>query len=159
MVATPISASARYIPPGTTQYYWVTSIANKAAPTRPELDAGTDLSGEISAVAGFATTSNQVDTPDLKSRFTSKIPGLIDAGDSSITMYASSDSTDARQLMQRDDTGFIVIFGEGDVAGNLMDVYPVKVSSQAKQRGAADPSTIQFQFTITSEPAENVTVP
>ena len=28
MVATPISATSRYIPPGTTRYYWVAAIAN-----------------------------------------------------------------------------------------------------------------------------------
>ncbi|MFF0597924.1 phage tail tube protein [Streptomyces antibioticus] len=159
MAATPISASSRYIPPGTRQYYFVPSIATKAAPSRAELNAGTDLTGEIADVSGFQTTSESQETPDLGTRFTSKIPGRITADDSSITMYASEDSQDVRQLLPRDTTGFIVQFPEGDEAGKTMDVFPVKVASAPKMTDIEDPAKIEVQFTITSEPAEDVTVP
>ncbi|MEI5520658.1 hypothetical protein WB388_08590 [Streptomyces brasiliscabiei] len=159
MVATPISASTRYIPPGTRQYYFVPSIAAKSAPLRAELDAGTDLTGEVAEVSGFQTTSESTDTPDLGSRFTSKIPGRITADDSSITLYASEDSQDVRQLLPRDTAGFVVQFPEGDVAGRTMDVFPVKVSSAPKETSIEDPGKIMVQFTVTSEPAENLTVP
>jgi hypothetical protein len=159
MVATPISASSRYIPPGTRQYYYVPTISNKAAPTRSELDAGTDLTGEVAEVSGFQTSSDSQETPDLGSRFTSKIPGRITADDSSITMYASEDSQDVRQLLPRDTAGYIVQFPEGDTAGRTMDVFPVKVASAPKMTDIEDPAKIEVQFTITAEPAENVTVP
>jgi len=159
MVATPIAATSRYIPPGTTHYYFVSTIANKSAPTRPELDAGTDLTAEIAEVSGFSTTSEQQETPDLGSRFTGKIPGRITADDSSITMYMSSTSNDVRTLLPRDTSGFVVAFSEGDVAGRKMDVFPVKVSGQPKKRDIEDAATIEIQFTITSIPAENVTIP
>jgi hypothetical protein len=159
MVATPIAASTRYIPPGTRAYYWVPTIANKAAPTRAELDAGTDLTGEVAEVSGFQTTSESTDTPDLGSRFTSKIPGRITADDSSITLYASENSQDVRQLLPRDTAGFVVQFPEGDVAGRTMDVFPVKVSSAPKETSIEDPGKVMVQFTVTSEPVENVTVP
>lgn len=159
MVATPIAATSRYIPPGTTHYYFVSTIANKNAPTRPELDAGTDLTNEIAEVSGFSTTSEQTETPDLGSRFTGKIPGRITADDSSITLYMSSTSNDVRTLLPRDTSGFIVAFSEGDVAGRKMDVFPVKVSGQPKKRDIEDAATIEIQFTITSIPAENVTIP
>lgn len=159
MVATPIAATSRYIPPGTTHYYYVASISNKNAPTRPELDAGVDLTSEIADVSGFSTTSEQKETPDLGSRFVSKIPGRISADDSSITMYMSSTSSDVRTLLPRDTAGFIVAFSEGDVAGRKMDVFPIKVSAQPKKRDIEDVATIEIQFSITSVPAENVTVP
>ncbi|MFI6249049.1 hypothetical protein [Streptomyces sp. NPDC051016] len=159
MVATPISASSRYIPPGTRQYYFVPSIASISSPSRPELDAGTDLTGEIADVSGFQTTSESTDTPDLGTRFVPKIPGRISADDSSITMYASSDSDDVRQLLPRDTAGFIVQFPEGDVAGQTCDVFPVKVASAPKMTDIEEPAKIEVQFTITAEPAENVTVP
>jgi len=159
MVATPIAATSRYIPPGTTHYYWVASISNYNSPTRSELNAGTDLTGEVSAVSGFATNSDQQDTPDLGSRFVSKIPGRITADDSSITMYASSTSSDARTLMPRDTAGFIVVFPEGDVTGQKMDVFPVKVTGVPKSRDVENPATMVFQFAITKIPAENVTIP
>jgi hypothetical protein len=159
MAATPISASSRYIPPGTRQYYYVPSIANAASPTRVELDAGTDLTGEVADVSGFQTSSDSTDTPDLKTRFTPKIPGRITADDSSITMYASSDSQDVRQLLPRDTDGFIVQFPEGDAEGLTCDVFPVKVAAAPKATDVEDPAKIEVQFTITAEPQENVTVP
>ncbi|MEV6737875.1 hypothetical protein AB0N14_13470 [Streptomyces sp. NPDC051104] len=159
MPATPIASTSRYIPPGTTRYYWVASISNYQSPTRAELNAGTDLTGEISAVSGFATSSDQQDTPDLGSRFVSKIPGRIQAEDSSITMYASSTSSDARTLMPRDTTGYIVILPEGDITGQKMDVFPVKVTGVPKSRDVENPAAMTFQFAMTRVPAENVTIP
>lgn len=159
MVATPIAATSRYIPPGTTRYYWVTSIANYLSPTRAELNAGADLTAEVQAVSGFATSSDQQDTPDLGSRFVSKIPGRITADDSSITLYASSNSSDARTLMPRDSAGFVVIFPEGDITGQKMDVFPVKVTSVPKSRDVENPANMAFQYAITRIPAENVTIP
>src|SRR5690554_4879036 len=99
MAATPLNPTTRYIPPGVRQYYFVPTIADKNAPTRTELDAGTDLTGEIAEVSGFQATSESVDTPDLLSRFTSRVPGRITADDSSITFYASQDSDDVRTLL------------------------------------------------------------
>ncbi|GAA1065202.1 hypothetical protein [Streptomyces asiaticus] len=159
MPATPLAATSRYIPPGTTHYYWVVSISNYQSPTRSELNAGTDLTGEVSAVSGFATNSDQQDTPDLGSRFVSKIPGRITADDSSITLYASSNSSDARTLMPRDTAGFIVIFPEGDITGQKMDIFPVKVTGVPKSRDVENPASMTFQFAITRIPAENVTIP
>jgi len=159
MPATPISATSRYIPPGTTRYYWVATIANKSAPTRSELNAGSDLTAEIASVSGFATNSDQQDTPDLGSRFVSKIPGRITADDSSITLYMSSTSSDVRTLLPRDTAGFICIFPEGDTAGLKYDVFPVKVTGQPKSRDVENPAQITIQFSVTSIPVENITVP
>jgi hypothetical protein len=159
MVATPITPTSRYIPPGTTRYYWVPTIANKNAPTRSELNAGSDLTAEIAAVSGFATSSDQQDTPDLGTRFVGKIPGRITADDSSITLYMSSTSSDVRTLLPRDTAGFIAIFSEGDTAGLKYDVFPVKVTGQPKARDVENPAQITIQFSITSIPVENITVP
>ncbi len=160
MAATPIAAASRFINPGVTKVYWVVSIANKSAPTRSELNAGTDLSGELADVNGWVVSSNQVDTPDMGSRFTSKIPGRITADDSSLSVYESQTTVDARSLMPRDTTGFVVWMDGGDVAGQKMDVFPVKVSSVAKSRSTGDdPGRLTFQYSITSQPAEDVAIP
>jgi hypothetical protein len=161
MVATPINASTRYINVGTTVVYWVPTVSNKAAPTRSELNAGTNLAGENSASDGWKTSSDQVETPDLATRFTSKIPGRLSADDSSLTMYMDLGGTDARALMPVDTNGFIVWLDGGDVAGRKMDVYPVRVASHGKERSVdgTDAATIEIQYSITSQPAENITIP
>ncbi len=161
MAATPITASTRYINPETTIILFVTSISSKAAPTRVELNAGTNLVGENSASDGWNIASEQVEVPDMGHLFTGKIPGRLTADDSKLTMYASLNGVDARTLMPRGTNGFIVWMDGGDVAGYLMDVFPVRVASLGKTRSAEgkDAATIEIMFSITSAPAENVAIP
>jgi hypothetical protein len=162
MVATPLSATNRYIQPGVSQFYWVTTIAVKTAPTRTELDAGKDLTNEVAAISGFSVSSDQVAAPDFGKRFTPSVPGMITAADSSINIYLDKDSDDVRSVISQDDEGFVVVFQEGDDEGannHTMDVWPATVASAAKQESDSDPSQIQYMFTITSEPAIDVDVP
>jgi len=158
-MATPINASIRYYRRGTTKVLWVPTIANKAAPSRAELNAGTALEAETGAMAGWQTTSGTVPTPALGSRFTPVVGGEITAADSSLTFWASKDGDDVRTLLTREATGFIVWMDEGDVEAQTMDVYPVTVTSQAKIRELDAAAQIMAQFAITSEPAENVEIP
>src|SRR6476646_779459 len=120
MPPTPLTATLRYIPPGTRKIYWITTIATYTAPTRGELNAGIDLSAEVAEINGFSVTSGTVDTPDLSSRFTSKIPGPITADNSSLSFYASTTSSDVRTVLPRDTSGFVVFLWEGDITGQRM---------------------------------------
>jgi hypothetical protein len=160
MPATSITAATRYFPTGTTSYYFCPSIASKAAPTRAEMNAGTRLDVDVNKVDGWQVTSEVIGTPDLATRFTSQIPGRITASDSSLTMYASTDGVDVRGLLPRDTAGFIVRLDAGDTAGRKMDVFPIKVTALSKDMGTGDEAAlITVMFAITSEPAENVTIP
>jgi hypothetical protein len=161
MPATPIAASTPYINPGTTKIVFATTVSNKSTPTRGEINAGTDLTREVTATEGWTTSSNQVESPDLDTRFTSTIPGRITAEDSSLTFRADLTGSDARSLMPRDTNGYIMIFDGGDVAGRKMRVFPVRVASVGMPISAegSEPATVVIQYAITSEPAENVTVP
>lgn len=158
-MSTPITASVRYYRRGTTKVLWVPTIANKNSPARAELNAGTALEGETGAMSGWQTTSGTVPTPALGSRFTPVVGGEITAADSSLTFWASKTGVDVRSLLIREAPGFIVWMDEGDVVGRTMDVYPVTVTSQAKVRELDQAAQIMAQFAITSEPAENVTIP
>ncbi|MFC7892682.1 hypothetical protein [Streptomyces sp. NPDC057381] len=158
-MATPIQASTRYYRRGVTKVLWVPTIANKAAPTRAEINAGTELADEVSAMSGWQTTSGTVPTPALGSRFTPVVGGEITASDSSLTFWASKTADDVRTLLIREATGFVVWMDEGDVPGQTMDVFPVSVTSQAKIRELDGASQIMAQFAITSEPSENVAIP
>lgn len=165
MAATPITSTSgsRYIPPGVRQYYWVETIADPSAPTRMELDAGQDLTAEVGEVSGFSVTSESVDAPDLASRFTSRVPGMTTAEDSSLTMYLSRDGDDARTVLPRDTVGYVVVFPSGDDGGSsstkLMDVFPATVSSQALRPDFDEPGAVTVSFTITSEPQQNLSIP
>lgn len=159
MSATPITSATRYYRRDVTKVYWVPTIADKNAPTRAELDAGTDLSLEVGDMSGWQVKANVIETPSLGSQFDAKINGSITADDSSLTMYQSQDGTDARTLFPRGTNGFVVWMDEGDAVGNLMDVFPVRVLSAGKMRTLDDAAKIEVQFAVTSEPVENVSIP
>lgn len=161
MVATPIAAVNRYWPVGTTQWLWVPTIANyTVAITRAEINSGTNLSGEVNDIAGWTVTSGTIDTPDVNSRFRSKIPGPIEAEDSSITLYADPSTTDVRQLLPRDTAGYVVRLDGGDIAGRRCSIFPVKVASQNKLMGVDEEAgRIEVSFTVTRVPAEDLVIP
>jgi hypothetical protein len=159
MAAPPISASSRYIPESVTHFYFVTTIASYASPTRGELNAGTDLTPEIASTGDWGITSAVIATPDLATLFESQIPGKVSVSNATINMYADSTSADVRTLLPRGTLGYIVKFPEGDVTGRKMDVYPVKVTQQSKPTALSNPSVIALAFAVTKIPQENVAVP
>ena len=159
MAATPITSAVRYYRRSVTEVIWVPTIADKSAPTRTELDAGTALAVEVGEVDGWQVTSNVIETPSLGSTFDAKINGSTTADDSSLTMYQSKSGDDVRTLFIRGTDGFIVWMDEGDTEDALMDVFPVRVLSQGKIRSLDDAAKIQVQFAVTSEPVENIAVP
>lgn len=161
MPATAITPVTRYWPVGTTRWLWLPAISNyTSAVTRAEINAGTDLSGEVAAVDGWTVSSNQIDTPDVNNRFRAKIPGPIEAADSSLTFYADPSGADVRTLLPRDTAGYIVRMDGGDVTGRKMSVFPVKVASQNKLMGTDEEAgRIEIAFTITRVPAEDLAIP
>jgi hypothetical protein len=159
VVATPIGASSRYIPEGTTHYNWLPACANTASPTRAEINAGTDLTPEIAATGNWGIVSASIDAPDLATTFTAQIGGKVTIDGPTIDMYADSTSTDVRTLLPRGLNGFMLKLPEGDVAGRKADMFAVRVLAQAKPTNLTNPSVIQLQFAITKAPNENITVP
>ena len=108
MAPSPLSATTRYVPEGTRKIYWCPTIVTQASPTRAELNGGTDLTNEIAEITGFTVTSDTVDVPDLSGRFTAKVAGRINAADSALRFYASSNSADVRTVLPRDTVGFVI---------------------------------------------------
>lgn len=161
MAPPPLSAHSRYVAKGRTRCYWVPTIADIQGPTRVELDAGVDLSTQIMAAEGWQIESEAAETPDLATVFTGSIPAGTSAEDSSLTMYSDRNGDDVRGLLPRDTDGNIVWLHGGDIPGNpTMDVHPVRVGSLGKPITLdAEASSIQVNFNITSEPAENLTIP
>jgi hypothetical protein len=100
-----------------------------------------------------------VDTPDLKSRFTSQIPGRVSAEASSLTFYADKGGDDVSQVLPRDTEGFIYFMDGGDVPGDLADLFDVTVSSNSKTRSADGAVVRVVSFAITAEPNEGLTIP
>ncbi len=160
MAATAIVASDRYFARGKTRIYACPAVVTLTAPSRAEMNAGTDLTAEIAAIAGWQVTGGEIETPDLGTVFTSKIPGSTSIGDSSVDMYADDTGVDVRSVLPRGTTTVILILYGGDVPGTKMDCFRTRVRSVGKPVSVGDDAgMVQVQFSITATPAENVTVP
>ena len=147
MAPTPLTATLRYIPPGTRKVYWLTTIASyTTAITRAEINAGTDLTAEIAEMSGFTVTSDIVDTPDLSNRFTAKIPGRITADDSSHQLLRVVHVGRRADRAPEGHRGFVVILPEGDVPTQKMDFFPAKVASTAVDTAMEDPAKVNVSF-------------
>jgi len=150
MVATPLATLNPYLPVDIRKFYWVPTIAVITAPTRIELDAGTDLSPQVVDAPGWFVDGSTVQSQSFVGPALNLI-GAQSFADSSLVMRNSRTSTDARTILivQRPAlTGFIVVFPEGDTGGFKMDVFSVAVNAAPKSPGQLDPSTTEFKFAI-----------
>lgn len=156
-----LPVSTRYANFDNTVIYFVPTIAaTTMIPTKAEIDAGTDLTGEISDVSGFTVSGSDIDAPDLKSEFVSKVPGRTSAEDSSLTFYADEVGNDARDVLPYKTTGYIVIMHGGYVATQPMDVFPIRVRSVGKPVSVSDTlATVVIGCSITREPVLDAPIP
>jgi hypothetical protein len=159
MPATALTPTKRFIRPGVTKFYWVTTMANYLTPTRLELDAGKDWSAELASISGFAVKSENKEAPDMGSDFVSSVIGMTKADDSSVTLYLSSDDVDVRDDVDRGDAGYAVIMDAGDVTGYKMDIFPARISGMPQDRDLENVATVTIEFAITRRPATGVAIP
>jgi hypothetical protein len=155
----PLAGTSRYFIAGTRVYYWVPSIANKNAPTLAEFNAGTDVTAQVAAVAGFDLTTNMLDVPDAGSTYVSTIPGRQTTSASSINFYQSSTSSDIRSLLTQNLTGFLAFLTEGNIVGGKCNVFPVTVASVSPDQNIEGSAQVMIQFGVTSKPAMYINIP
>ncbi|MEU6979568.1 hypothetical protein [Streptomyces sp. NPDC046371] len=147
---------------GKTKILFATTIASPAyIPTRGELGTATKLTKAVAAVEGFQLENSPIDTPDLESKFTSKIEGEDTAADSTLTFYEDDTDDALETALAKGTSGFVIILRKGDVpASNSMDVYPVTVASKSSAITVDNESAKWMaKFVITDTPALNLAVP
>lgn len=160
MPATPIPVTDRFFAPEISKVIFATEIADPAAYTRAEVDAGQDLTNEIADISGFTVQSGQIATPDLGSRFNKQIGGRTNVETSSITFYGDKAGNDVRGVLPRGTTGHLIFMDGGDVPGQPSDVFTVEVISVGKLRAVGENAfQLTVTFSIKREPAEDVDIP
>jgi len=161
MTATVLPAPFEYSALKHLTVYLVPAIANPAAPTRSELNAGHDVTRHIpkNGITGFTKSANTVQADNLATGGAVSLDDgyTLDASSIQFLQDLSGDN-DVRSILSEGDQTHVVFFDNKDVAGNLMDVWPVlcQTISKSKQAGQAAMLTASFQ---TNEPNENVAVP
>lgn len=117
---------AKFFRRGVSKLKFCPAVAG-ASPTRAELNAGTDVSTGIAALAGFGLANKPIDTPNLGDRFTSQIDGPDEVTAAcELTFYDDDTTTANRTTLAKGTIGYIVLLPYGDVATKRCEVWHVK---------------------------------
>ena len=110
----------------------VPTIANLAAPTTAELNAGISYEMNLTqdGLQGFASTTNWVDNAALGSTFDTRLPGTVAFGDMGLTFkWQSGTDTIFTTLVYGYQTNIVirarVLRATAWTASQLVEVYPV----------------------------------
>jgi len=153
----------RYIPSGVAKVVFAPSVANRAAPTQAEITAGTTLTvaGTTAAaglveMSGFETASSDVETPDVSSRFTAKIPGRTGTSDASATFYDDDATLTIRTALAEGTAGVMIIMRKGGTTGFPTECYPctVNVLNSSQVTSANEPSKFMVTFSLSAAPTK-----
>jgi hypothetical protein len=96
---------------GKTRVYWVTTIANIAAPTTSELNAGIALQSTLTAdgLNGFNPDTADVDTSALDSTFNTTVNGRTSFSNTMLRLKKQSGTDTIFTTLTRDTAGYVVI--------------------------------------------------
>lgn len=160
MSPTPLAATTRYIHPGQTAIYWVTTIATIATPTRVEIDAGIDLTQQVATVVGWRAARRVRAIPAYGDDFEVALEGLRYVDDSRLAFYGHRTGPGVVATISEGSVGHIVMIYGGDAGGNPMDVWPVRVACYGRGIELDDqPAHVMAQYVIYRQPALGLLAP
>jgi hypothetical protein len=151
---------ARYFRRGKSKILFLPAVANKAAPTRTEITAGTSLTPQTAEIADFQFANSPIATPDMDTTFTTSIPGEDTVGTPTITFYDDDAASTIRTALTKGAKGFILLMPYGDVPTKRAEVWPVESTGVNDEWSAGnDPARYAVAFAVTGAPTQNATVP
>lgn len=146
----------------------VSSIANIAAPTAAELNAGVRISQWMTkdGATGFVADTADADTSSKESTFKTAVNGMISLNGPTFTLKRQSPlgSDAAFTAMPTDGTAYAVrrnsvAAATAYSAGQLVDVFPVQFSQKAKvDQDDNQAEKFKVPVKITSQPKFDVAV-
>lgn len=150
---------ARRFRRGFSKVHFLPAVAG-VSPTRPEITAGTDLTPQLTAMAGFQLSNSPIPTPNLAEKFTSQIEGEDTVADSSITFLDDDTVSTIRTALAKGTSGFIVLFPYGDVPTKRCEVWAITSTGVNDEWSVGnDPARFAVGFAVTKTPTQNGVVP
>jgi len=145
---------------GVSKIYFLPAIASTAAPTAPEITAGTNLTSAIADINGFMLSNSPIAVPNLNDTFTSQIDGEDTVQDSTLTFNDDKTSSAIRTALAKGTVGYIVLMPYGAVTAKRAEVWPVKVTGfNDEYTTSNDPAKAVCGFAITATPVQNAVLP
>jgi hypothetical protein len=147
---------------GQVRVAYVPAIANTAAPTTTELNAGTLLQSTLTAdgLNGFEATTAEVDTTSLASTFNTKNIGRDDYSNTMLRLKKQTVGSDTiRSTLTRATTGYIVIRrGIAETTawttGQQVEVYPI-ICGRRKELSPVANSVMKYEIPVPITSAPN----
>lgn len=152
---------------GKVKVYEVPAIADPAAPTTTELDAGENITDILTAdgLVGFAPDTNEVDNSSLASTFNTRLPGRAAYSGTMLRLKKQSQAGDTiyDTLVREYATNIVVRRGvdqaQAWAASDEVEVYPIRCGEVRNLD--PDPDTVQryeVPVFMASEPELRATV-
>jgi hypothetical protein len=151
---------AKFFRRGVSLIRFLPAVANPAAPTAPEISAGTNLTASINAISGFQLTNSPIPVPDLATVFTSQINGEDTVADSSLTFNDDDAVSTIRVALAKGTSGFILLQPYGAGATKRAEVWPVKVTGYNDEWSLDNVNAKAVAgFAVTGVPTQNAVNP
>jgi len=153
---------------GTTRVFWVPTIANNAAPTTTELNAGLSLQGTLTAdgLVGFEPDTADVDNTSLASTFDTLTIGRDSFKGTTLRLKKQSGTDTIFATLTRGTAGYIVI--RRDIAETTawttgqtnVEVYPV-ICGQRRRLAPQSNTVTRYEIPtkINALPTLTATIP
>lgn len=141
-----------------TKIFFVPTIADTGEPSPTEVNAGTNLTPDLSEITGFTFSNSPIMTPDMDSAFVNQIPGEDSTDESGMVFYLDRTETDIYDALEKGTDGYVVIFDVGiagatPAAADVADVWPVTISSRSKRYSTGnEAATFEVKFAMTDPP-------
>ncbi len=150
---------AKFFRRGVSKLKYAPAVAGNS-PTRAEINAGVDLSPQVSAINGFQLTNSPIAVPNLQDTFTPQINGEDTVADSSIVFNDDDTATTVRTTLAKGTAGNLLLFPYGDVVGKRVEKWPF-VSTGVNDEWTTDNTPAKFTVgvAITAVPFQNGTTP
>lgn len=151
---------AKFFRRGVSLIRFLPAVANPAAPTAPEIAAGTNLTPSVGGIAGFQLSNSPIPVPDLATVFTAQINGEDTVADSTLTLNDDDTTTAIRVALAKGTAGFILLQPYGATTAKRAEVWPVKVTGY-NDEWVLDNTNAKsvVGFAVTAVPTQNAVNP
>lgn len=151
---------AKFFRRGVSRIHFLPTVSNTSAPSRAEINAGTNLTSVVNAISGFQLSNSPIPVPNLQDVFTPQINGEDTVSDSTLTFNDDNVSTTVRSALAKGTAGYILLMPYGDVPTRRCEVWPV-VSTGFNDEWSVDntPAKAVAGFAVTATPTQNAVVP
>lgn len=165
-----MAEGVRFMRKGITKFSFVTTIAVPAIPTAAEINAGLNLTPQISTIAGLSWSNNPIQVPDMANTFVAQIGGEDTTEDTNMEFYALKRTATLTDLifagLVKGAVGYIVVAPQGIASGagtfavaDKVDIWTVTITSKAKIYTADNEAAkYRVNFALTAVPTEDFAI-